>query len=58
MMSADIGALVIERHGRRVVLARLGEQERYDALLAFGVRAAVAAAVMRGLITIARVRAI
>ena len=51
------GALVARRHGRTVVIERVTDATRFAALIGMGVREAVAAGLVAGLITTKKVKA-
>ena len=52
MLTMQDGALIALRSGRSIQIARINDNDRYRALLAFQVRPSVAVALIRGLITI------
>lgn len=51
-MTIENGTLSAQRAGRTVQIQHISEVDKYRALCAFGVRSAVAAAVVKGLVTI------
>ena len=51
-MTFESGMLVATRTGRTVAIQQVSEADKYQALLKFNVRATVAAAVAKGLVTV------